>query len=77
MAPIIIGVVCFLWLLCALVLLGINISEQKKWNRKINHEDIERDVHDGSNLITGAVIALVLGPIGLVFYAMERRNKQM
>ncbi len=69
MLPVIIGWCCSAWLLCGIVVLAIGLGDSRKW-RKHNPE-YQRDVHEGSNVVTGGLIALILGPIGLLFYCID------
>ena len=66
MLPTVIGVSCAIWLFSALTtfLYGLYRSSGTYPN-----DEIERDVYDGSGIVAGAIAALMLGPIGIVFLA--------
>ena len=69
MLPVIVGLFCTVWLVCGVVVIAIGLRDRRKW--KEHNPDNERDVHDGSSVVTGGLIALILGPIGLTFYCID------
>lgn len=69
MLPIIVGLICLMWLICAVVVYIIGYSGQKRWQGHTS--DVDKDVHDGSSLLTGGLIALILGPVGLIFLFID------
>ena len=67
---------CGVWLFSAIATFALCLRDSQNWKRHSlevqQEDDKDAPVHDGSSLVTGAVIALFLGPIGLVFYALDR-----
>jgi len=68
MLPLVLGITCFIWLLSAVVLLVVGIYRSKSQP----DDKIERYVHDGSGLIAGMIVAILLGPIGIIFWAIDK-----
>lgn len=69
MFKLVVGLFCLLWILCGMVVFFIGFWRRTASRRKDGV--VEKDVHDGSSIITGAVIALALGPISLMFALID------
>lgn len=67
MLPIVIGIVCGIWFVSGVATFAYGLYQ----SMSIPNDGVENDVHDGSSLVTGAVIAIMLGPIGIAFLVID------
>lgn len=72
MLPAVVGICCAIWLVSGVTMFVLGLFRIRNAKRQADHYSTERDMHNGSNLVAGAIIALMLGPVGLVFYFVDK-----
>ena len=72
MLLIVLEVFCAIWLASGITVFVLGLLRRRSAKRR--GMSTKRDVHDGSNVVAGAIIALMLGPVGLAFFFLDRRR---
>ena len=71
------SIISCVWFFSGLINYLVCFYESHQWakNNPETGEEIYENVHDGSSYITGFIIAILLGPVGLTFLLIDYFNK--